>query len=285
MKPLAKVTLCTLIIFACLGGWNAYAETEPVAETDNTREFLGYKVSVPDFLSKENLKDKGEKLKQYYDNALDFADGAGVDIRSKIDDAKSTATDFISADSWNQRIDRYAQDAKNLEIVNDALNKYEQAKESAANAEVSIRSNIDNAKDTANDLLSAESWSQRLDGYADDIKNHEIVVDALDKYEKVKEPVVTIVTDPMNSAVVQKAKEIKNLPKSLIIKIVIIVVIILVIIGIIKAIINKINEMRNKLLVKAGKFVLKKGVEHVKNRQAAKAAAMTDTNCDDSNEQ
>lgn len=124
---------------------------------------------------------------------------------------------------------------------------------------------------TASELLSKEHWAATLDGLSVDVKNHEIVTDAITKYENIKEPVITIINNPMEAPGVKQVKELSSFPAKLKKKLVIGIVIIVVILIIVKIIINKVSQIRGKMVYKAARFAARQGIAHINKRRNSQA--------------
>lgn len=295
MKLLVKLTLSLVLLSFCFGSAAFAVEldaakknhkniagkikikgaggTEAVApETTGTGGL--FSLTLPDALKKDNLLETGAKLKNYLPPKEVLAEfGLNVSGAESPDGASSVSiTDYIDKEKLLETAGK----------LKDSMPSRDELKDAAGLSDVTLfiddtktaaQAKIDELQTEANNLVSAEVWNERIDRYAADVKESEVVTGVMGKFDEVKEPIKEMVQNPGDTAVGRTVKSAKEYPKRLLIKIIIIVVIILVIVGIIKFIIAKITAFRNKMAVKAVKYVAGRGMEYVGKKRQAKAGA------------
>lgn len=227
---------------------------------------------MPDALKKDNLLETGAKLKNYLSPKEVLAEfGLNISEAENPDGASSVSiTDYIDKEKLLETAGK----------LKDSMPSRDELKDASGLSDVTLfiddtkaaaQAKINDLQTEANNLVSAEVWNERIDRYAADVKESEVVTGVMGKFDEVKEPIKEIVQNPGDTAVGRTVKSAKEYPKRLLIKIIIIVVIILVIVGIIKFIIAKITAFRNKMAVKAVKYVAGRGMEYVGKKRQAKA--------------
>ena len=246
-----------------------------ISETGKTGGL--FTLTLPEYLNKDKLLETGGKLKDYLPPKEILAESLGLT------GAEAEGEKGVSSVSITDYIDK----EKLLETagkLKEAMPSKDELKDATGLSDVSAfiddtknaaQTQIDALQTEANNLISADAWNERLDRYATDVKESEVVTGVKGKFDEIKEPIKDIVQNPQDTVVGRTVKSAAEYPKRLLIKIVIIVVIILVIVGIIKVIIAKITALRNKMAVKAVKYVVGKGVQHVNQKRQAGSAAET----------